>query len=183
MLGSKKSLQTSKFKHKSSSIPIIMALELEKKSCDIWIKPISNLEFWHPFQYQSSFRKIISHMLLLRKLLRCILESLVAQAVKSLPAMRETRVQSLSREDPLEKEMATHSCVIAWKIPWMQEPGGYSPWGCKELDTTEQLHFLRCIFILFTPKGRHGIQKIGDLFQDKVDRKHQDDGKGWHWQQ
>ena len=46
--------------------------------------------------------------------------SLVAQMVKNLPAMQETQVQ----EDPLEKEMATHSCILAWKIPWTEEPGG-----------------------------------------------------------
>ena len=50
--------------------------------------------------------------------------SLVAQMVKHLPAMRETWVQSLDQEDPLEKEMATHSSTLAWKIPWMEEPGG-----------------------------------------------------------
>ena len=49
--------------------------------------------------------------------------SLLAQMVKRLPAMRETRVQSLGREDPLEKEMATHSSILAWKIPWIEEPG------------------------------------------------------------
>ena len=49
--------------------------------------------------------------------------SLVAQRLKHLPAMWETRVQSLSWEDPLEKEMATHSSTLAWKIPWMEEPG------------------------------------------------------------
>ena len=48
-------------------------------------------------------------------------------------------LSSISRgqEDPLEKEMTTHSSTLAWKIPWMEEPGGYSPWGRKELDTTE----------------------------------------------
>ena len=49
--------------------------------------------------------------------------SLVAQTVKSLPTMWETWVQSLGREDPLKKEMATHSSTLAWKIPWMEEPG------------------------------------------------------------
>ena len=44
--------------------------------------------------------------------------------VKRLPAMRETWVQSLGQEDPLEKEVATHSSTLAWKIPWMEEPGG-----------------------------------------------------------
>ena len=65
----------------------------------------------------------------------------MAQTIKSLPAMQETQVRSLGWEDPLEKVMATYSRNLAWKIPWMEEPGRYSPWGCKELDTTEQLHF------------------------------------------
>ena len=51
-------------------------------------------------------------------------DSLVTQMVKSLPTMWETLVQSLGQEDPLEKEMATHSSTLAWKIPWMEEPGG-----------------------------------------------------------
>ena len=50
--------------------------------------------------------------------------SLVAQMVKNLPAMGETRVQSLDREDPLEEEMATHSSILAWRTPWIEEPGG-----------------------------------------------------------
>ena len=61
--------------------------------------------------------------------------------VKRLPTMWETRVQSLGREDLLEKEIATHSGILTWKIPWTEEPVGYSPWGHKELDTTERLHF------------------------------------------
>ena len=51
-----------------------------------------------------------------------LVTSLMAQTVKHLPAMRETRVRSLRREDPLEKEMATHSSTLAWKIPWTEEP-------------------------------------------------------------
>ena len=49
--------------------------------------------------------------------------SLVAQLVKNLPAMQETQVRSLGQEDPLEKEMATHSSNLAWKIPWTEKPG------------------------------------------------------------
>jgi len=60
----------------------------------------------------------------------------VVQTVKNLSAMQETWVQSLCWEDPLEEEMATHSRILAWRIPWT-EPGSYSPWGCKELDRTE----------------------------------------------
>ena len=52
--------------------------------------------------------------------------------------MLEMQVQSMGQEDPLEQQMATHSNVVFWKIPWTEEPGGlYSPWGHKELDTTE----------------------------------------------
>ena len=50
--------------------------------------------------------------------------SLAAQPVKKLPAMQETQVQSLGQEDPLEKGMATHSSILAWRIPWTEEPGG-----------------------------------------------------------
>ena len=50
--------------------------------------------------------------------------SMVPQMVKNLPATRETWVQSLGREDPLEKEMATHSSILAWKISWIEDPGG-----------------------------------------------------------
>ena len=55
--------------------------------------------------------------------------------------MWETQVQSLGQEDLLEKEMATHSSTLARKIPWTEEPVGYSPSGRKETDTTEWLHF------------------------------------------
>ena len=63
--------------------------------------------------------------------------SLVAQMVKNLPAMWETQVGSLGREDALEKEMATHSGVLAWRIPGMGKPGGLCLWGRTESDTTE----------------------------------------------
>ena len=62
---------------------------------------------------------------------------LAAQMVKNPPAMWETWVRSLGWEDPLEEDMATHSSVLAWRILWTGEPGGYSPWGHKESDTTE----------------------------------------------
>ena len=63
--------------------------------------------------------------------LRNKLDSLVAQTVKHLPAMPETRVQSLGRENPLEKEMATHSSILAWEIPWTEEPGGLQSMGSQ----------------------------------------------------
>ena len=55
--------------------------------------------------------------------------SLVAQMMKNLPAVQETRVQSMGQEDPLEKGMATHASILAWKIPWTEEPGGLQPMG------------------------------------------------------
>ena len=59
----------------------------------------------------------------------------MAQIVKNLPAKWETWVRSLGREDPLEEGMATHSSILAWRIPWTEEPG--RPLGGKELDTAE----------------------------------------------
>ena len=63
------------------------------------------------------------------------------QRLKRLSPMEEAWVQSLGQEDPLEKEMATHSNILAWRIPWTEEPGGYSPRGRKQSDMTEWLHF------------------------------------------
>ena len=58
--------------------------------------------------------------------------------VKNTPAKQETWIQSLIQEYPLEKEMAAHCSILAWEIPWIEEPGRlYIPWGCKESDTTE----------------------------------------------
>ena len=60
--------------------------------------------------------------------------SLVAQLVKNLPAVQRAWVQSLGREDPLEKDMATHSSVLAWRIPRTEEPGGLQSVGSQESD-------------------------------------------------
>ena len=62
--------------------------------------------------------------------------SLIAQSVKNLPAMQETWVRFLGQEDPLEKEMATHSSIITWKTPWTEEPGRLQTMGPQESDTT-----------------------------------------------
>ena len=62
---------------------------------------------------------------------------------KNLLAMWDTQVQSLNGEDPLENEMATHSNILAWEIPWTEEPAVYSPWGCKE-SRQHDTHF--CLF-------------------------------------
>ena len=89
--------------------------------------------------------------------------SLVAHMVKNPPIMQETPVRSLDWEDPLEKRMATYSSILAWRIPWTEEPGGvslayggpYSLWCCKELEMTEQLTLSLsssiCLFLLLSP--------------------------------
>ena len=64
----------------------------------------------------------------------------MAQMVKRLPTTWETQVLSLGQEEPLEKEMAAHSSVHAWKIPWTEEPGGLPSMGHKELHITENAH-------------------------------------------
>ena len=85
--------------------------------------------------------------------------SLVAQMVKNLPAIQESRFQSLGQEDPLEKKMATHSNILAWKIPWTKEPG-YSPWNCKELDMIEQLRV--------PGQEMHGMMVLRHLLNQKI---------------
>ena len=63
----------------------------------------------------------------------------MAHMVKNLPAMQEIRVQFLGHEDPLEKGMATHSSILAWRIPWIREPGRPQSMGSHGVDMTEQL--------------------------------------------
>ena len=72
----------------------------------------------------------------------------MAQVVKNPPAMRETWIQSLGQEEPLEQEMATHSSSLTWRISRTEEPAGYSPWSLKESDMTEQTctHVLEIIW-------------------------------------
>ena len=69
----------------------------------------------------------------------------MAQLVKNLPAMQETWFRSLGQEDPLEKEMATHSNTRAWRIPWAEEPGWCGPWDHKGLDRTEASELSRAV--------------------------------------
>ena len=62
----------------------------------------------------------------------------MTQTVKNPPAVQETQVRSMGWEAPLEMGMVTHSSILAWRIPWTEEPGGLSPWCRIESDTTEQ---------------------------------------------
>ena len=72
------------------------------------------------------------HLLNLENLANTM-DQLVAQSVKKLPAVQETCVQSLGQEDPMEKEMATHSSTFEWKIPWMEEPGRLQSMGLQRV--------------------------------------------------
>ena len=87
-------------------------------SCVIWAGPV------HSQVFQNSYTEILN-------------PSVMAQMVKNRPAVEETWVQSLGRKDPLEKEMATHSNILAWGIPWIEEPSGLESMGCRESDTTD----------------------------------------------
>ena len=76
----------------------------------------------------------------------------MAQIVKHLSTMRETRVRALGWEDPLEKEMATTPVLLPGQSHGLRSVAGYSPWGLKESDTTERLHFLSFFFFSFSSR-------------------------------
>ena len=77
--------------------------------------------------------------------------------------MQETQVPSLGWEDPLEEEMATHSSILVWKIPWTEEPGGLHPWGRKELDSTEHAAHVGTEGILLGAGGAEGLKDLGQV--------------------
>ena len=87
-----------------------------------------------------------------------------SSVVKNVPAVQKTWVRSLGWEDPLKKGMATHSSILAWEIPWTEGLGRYSPWGPKELDSTERpalsptLRFFRnnCLWCKVTDVSLNG---------------------------
>jgi len=95
--------------------------------------------------------------------------SLVAQMVKRLSTMRETRVRSLGWEDPLEKEMAIHSRTIAWKIPWTEEPGRLQPMGSQRVghDWVTSLSFFLSLRYLGYPSA-HGFCTNHRWREDRV---------------
>ena len=89
----------------------------------------------------------------------------MAQTVKNPPAMQEMWVRSLGLEDPLEKEMATLSSTLAWRIPWTEEPGGLQSLGSQESDMTEQLAHISLL------KGKlfqMRLQKNGKIFAENL---------------
>ena len=101
----------------------------------------SEYDYWINHSFVGTFvGKVMS--LLFNTLSRFVRTSLVAQTVKHLPTMRETWVQSLGWEDLLEEEMATHSSILAWEIPWTEEPGGLQSMGLQRVrhDWATSLH-------------------------------------------
>ena len=98
------------------------------------INPLSVVSFAIIFSHSEGCRfTLLIVSFALQKLLSLIRASLVAQRLKHLPAMQETHVQSLDREDPLEKEMATHFSILAWRIPWTEEPGRLQSMGSQKV--------------------------------------------------
>ena len=85
----------------------------------------------------------------------------VAQSVKNLPAMQGTWVGSLGWKEPLEKEMASHSSILAWRLPWTEEPGGLQSVGSQESDTTERLNHHH-MFISFDSVSKESACNAGD---------------------
>ena len=89
------------------------------------------------FGPSSNFHSFVSSQVSKRALVTALKPflslSFVAQRLKRLPAMRETWVRSLGWKDPLEKEMATHSSILAWRIPWTEEPGGLQSTGSQRV--------------------------------------------------
>ena len=95
--------------------------------------------------------------------------SLVAQMVKNPPAMQETLVWSLGQEDPLDKEMATHSSTLAWRIPWMEKPGGLQSMGSQRVRHNCVTNFSFSTFLSFTSCGFY-LPKLQIIYKmDKIE--------------
>ena len=86
---------------------------------------------------------------------------MVAYKVKNLPAMWKTQVQPLGQKDPLEKEKTTHSCIFAWRIPWTEDPGDYSPWRQRKIYHVNTKQKKSGIAILFS--DRAGFQERNSI--------------------
>ena len=101
-----------------------------------------------------------------------LLSSLVAQRIKHVPAMRETQVQSLGWEDPLEKETATHSSILAWRIPWREEPVGLQSTGSQS--RTRLSEFTSLVFI------RQLYPEVNLRLSGDICGRHNWTGEFWH---
>ena len=94
---------------------------------------IFRIVHWFNFNFREYVFVLNNFFLVLTLFSSVLLTSLVVQTVKHPPTMQETWVQSLGREDPLEKEMVTHSSTFAWKIPWTEEPGRLQLMGSQRV--------------------------------------------------
>ena len=94
-------------------------------------------------------------------------DSLVAQMVKHLPARQETQVRSLRHEDPLEKGMAAHSSILAWRIPWTEEPGRLQSMGSQKSDMTERLTLSTGTFTLFSSRRAAQVLQCLETLREK----------------
>ena len=112
-----------------SGLPLILALGCLSFDLEL----TSHLYFWRLILYQLFGLQIFSPIPRVSFHLIYGFLSLVAQMLKRLPAVWETWVQSLGQEGSLEKEMATHSSILAWRIPWMEEPGGLQSTGSQRI--------------------------------------------------
>ena len=134
--------------HILSNFLILNLIYIKKKELlRISIKSLTKVifEFWgyriFCLFYFHAYLSFLNVLLYTYLMFYCSVQSLVAQMVKCLSTMWETRVQSLGWEDPLEKEMAIHSSILPGKSDRQRSLEGYSPWGRKESDMTERLHF------------------------------------------
>ena len=122
--------------------------QLEKSPCSKRLNKTKNKPKNKTQDYPVFIKSIPKVPFKFCKKVMCTRVSLVAQMVKRMPAEQETQVQSLGWEDPLKKETAAHSSILAGKFHGLRSLVGYSPWGRKELDTTERLHL--CVPSLYS---------------------------------
>ena len=123
---------------------------------------LNNIQSWWNVKIYTRGRSPCTqnHILYIRP--KRLLISLVVQSVKRLLAMRDTWVRSLGREDPLEKEMAAHSSTLAWKIPWMEEPGGLQSVGLQRVGHNWATSLKRLLSFRHSSVGKESTCNPGD---------------------
>ena len=130
--------------------------ESAKRHCCVLVSPTQRAECWTSRGHEDNTTSWVVIQSLLAWKLRAFL---VAQMVKNLPAMQETQVWSLGGEDPLEKGMATYSSILAWRIPWTEEPGRSTVHGVTKSRTwLNDWHFHFTVLL-----NLYSIQTLGKL--------------------
>ena len=123
---------------RQASLSLTLSQILPKFTCTESVMPSNHLILFKKTRVSHLFYFVdISLLYVFAFLYRYKRASQVAQMVKNLPVMQETWAPSLDQEDPLEKGMATHSGILAWRIPWAEEPGGLQSMGSQESDKIE----------------------------------------------